>query len=539
MSVAARRSIADEGAALPGPAQNPGRRFRATPPRGVYNRTPVLKRLRSSLVVKLLLASAIPSLLVLLAGLGVLIAHTQAIARTDPALAFTQLRRGALLGTLLSLTFAGIVTAIAARLFLLKPVQALRQVMGRAELGDFLVRARVTSEDELGRLARSFNTMLARVTDMAVERIETRQSIEQMEREIRMQDELKSLNQQLEAYIGEMELLLEVTKAVSGSLDLPEQLDTLGRQICARLAIDEFSVLLIDEGTHQLVIEAVAGKAPAGARGMRFHLGEGITGEVAAQGKTIYVPDVEKDARFLHYKSQRRSSGSFLAVPLRAKGRMVGVMNLSRARVDAFTPQEVRLTEALAAQAALSIANARLYHQTLELSYTDALTGVANRRQLFLRLEQELSRSLRFGDELSLLMVDLDLFKAINDRHGHPVGDGVLRGVALLLKRNVRKVDLVARYGGEEFCVVLPRIARAEAADVAEKLRRAVASSPLAAAPSGDPLSCTISIGIATYGTDATDLAGLIEKADVALYEAKKAGRNRVVLATPLARAAG
>ena len=498
----------------------------------------MVKRIRSSLALKLILASAIPSGVVLLAGLGVLIAHTQAIAQTDPALAFTQLRRGAVLGTLLSLTFAGIAIAVAARLFLIKPIQALWRVMGRAERGEFLVRAKVSSEDELGKLARSFNTMLARVTDMAVEGIETRQSIEQMEREIRMQDELKSLNQQLEAHIREMELLLEVAKAVSSSLDLPEQLETLGRQICARMATDEFSVLLIDEATHQLVIEAVAGKAPAGKRGMRFHLGEGITGEVAARGATIYVPDVEKDARFLHYKSQHRTKGSFVAVPLRAKGRMLGVMNLSRVRVDAFTPQEIRLTEAVAAQAALSIANARLYHQTLELSYTDALTGVANRRQLFVRLEQELSRSLRFGDELSILLIDLDLFKTINDRHGHPVGDGVLRGVALALRRNVRQVDLVARYGGEEFCVVLPRITRAEAAEVAEKLRRAVASGPMASTPAGEPLSCTISVGVAAFGVDATDLPGLIEKADAALYEAKKDGRDRVVLATPLTRAA-
>ena len=505
----------------------------------MYTPEPVLKRIRSSLALKLILASAIPSALVLLAGLGALIAHTQAIAATDPALAFAQLRRGAVLGTLLALTFAGIVIGAAARVFLIKPIQALWQVMGRAELGEFLVRAKVTSEDELGKLARSFNTMLARVTDMAVEGIETRQSIEQMEREIRMQDELKSLNHQLEAHIAEMELLLEVAKAVSGSLDLPEQLETLGRQICARMAIDEFSVLLLDDTTHQLVIEAVAGNAPAGARGMRFRVGEGITGEVAAQGTTIYVPDVEKDGRFLHYQGQRRSTGSFLSVPLRAKGRLVGVMNLSRPRVDAFTQQEVRLAEAMAAQAALSISNARLYHQTLELSYTDPLTGAANRRQLFLRLEQELSRSLRFGDELSILMIDLDQFKAINDRHGHPVGDGVLRGVALALRRNVRKVDLVSRYGGEEFCVLLPRISRAEAADVAEKLRRAVASGPMTATPAGEPLSCTISIGVAAYGVDATDPAGLIEKADAALYQAKKDGRDRVVLATPLTRAAG
>src|SRR5207249_7224356 len=125
---------------------------------------------------------------------------------------------------------------------------------------------------------------------------------------------------------------------------------------------------------------------------------------------------------------------------------------LNRKAIDAFSGQEKLLAEAIAAAAALAIANARLFQQTLELSFTDSLTAVANRRQLFLRLEQEFSRSVRFGDPLSLMMIDLDLFKQINDRYGHTVGDGVLRGVALALRRKVRKIDIVARYGGEEFC---------------------------------------------------------------------------------------
>ena len=185
------------------------------------------------------------------------------------------------------------------------------------------------------------------------------------------------------------------------------------------------------------------------------------------------------------------------------------------------------LAEAIAAQASLAIANARLYQQTLELSFTDALTGVPNRRQLFLRLENELSRSLRFADPLSLLMIDLDLFKRINDAHGHTVGDGVLRGVALALRRNIRKIDIVARYGGEEFCVVLPRVAKPEAMEVAEKLRHAVAAATLPGPEGQPPLSVTISVGVATLGERTRqDIAGLIEKADSALYEAKRLGRD-------------
>lgn len=294
--------------------------------------------------------------------------------------------------------------------------------------------------------------------------------------------------------------------------------------------------MLLDESTHQLVVEAAVGPGLVAARGLCFRLGEGVTGAAAAQGKTIYVKDVQKEPRYLHYKGLRRSTGSFLCVPLRAKGRIVGVMNLNRPAIDAFSAQEVRLAEAIAAQAGLAIANARLYQQTLELSYTDPLTGIPNRRHVFTRLEQEVSRSLRFGDELAVLMIDLDLFKQINDAHGHGVGDAVLRSVAVALQRNVRKVDMVARYGGEEFVVVLPRISREEAREVAEKLRRAVAATPLPG-PAGAPVQVTISVGLATFGQDATDVAALLERADVALYEAKHAGRNRVASAE-LARAA-
>src|SRR6267378_8565138 len=180
-----------------------------------YNRPAVLSRIRQSLALKLILASAIPSAVVLVTGLGALVAHSHRLAARDPALAFDELRTGIILGTLLALTFAGMTIALAARHFLIKPILGLSRVMARAELGEFLVRARVQSEDELGKLARSFNTMLARVTDMAVAEIETRQSMAQMERELQLQEELKTLNTRLAAYVGEMELLLEVSKSVS------------------------------------------------------------------------------------------------------------------------------------------------------------------------------------------------------------------------------------------------------------------------------------------------------------------------------------
>jgi diguanylate cyclase (GGDEF)-like protein len=478
----------------------------------------VLERVRRSLALKLILASAIPSAVVLLAGESFLVAHSLKLAQRNPTLGFEELRGGVILGTLLALTFAGISIALAARHFLVKPIKGLQQTMARAELGEFLIRARVASEDELGQLSKSFNTMLSRVTDMAVTDIEAR------ERSKRDQE----LQAQLEAHVGEMELLLEVGKAVSGTIELHEQLDALGKQVCSRFGVSEFSLMLLDEAHGELVVEAIAGRTHASTRGGRFPVAMGVAGEVARTGSTLYVPDLSKEPRFFRMPQQPPPLGSLVSVPLRAQGKTLGVMNLIRTRVDGYTPQEVRLSEAIGAQAAMSIANARLFQQTLELSFTDPLTDVANRRQLFLRLDQELSRALRFGDPLSVLMLDLDLFKQINDRFGHSIGDGVLRAVAAVLKRNVRKVDLVARYGGEEFCIVLPRIGKKEAIEVAEKLRRAI----------GTPLEVTISVGVSSLGNESIAPSDLIERADAALYEAKRAGRDRVSSGTQVVASA-
>jgi diguanylate cyclase (GGDEF)-like protein len=488
----------------------------------------VLQPIRRSLALKLILASALPSAAVLLCGLFALIWHTEPIARTRPEVAFSVLREGAVAGALLVLLFAAGAVALATRRLLLKPLHGLVEVMRRAESGDVLVRAKVESDDEVGSLARSFNTMLAKVTDMAVNEIEQQREVSALQRELQLQEELKLAGAQLAERARETELVVDVTRALSGTLDLHEQLEELGKSVCQGLGADEFSVLLVDEPTHQLVCEAVAGSAPSAARGVRLAIGEGVAGEAVARGETLYVPDVRRDERFLHYKGKKQTVGSFLAVPLRSKGRIVGVMNINRPQVGAFTPQEIRVAESVAMQAAMAISNARLFQQTLELSYTDPLTGIPNRRHLFQQLEQEWTRSLRFGDELSLLMIDLDLFKNVNDTWGHAIGDGVLRAIAQVLRRNVRKVDTVARYGGEEFCVLLPRVTKREAIEVAEKLRRAVATTPLPGAPDQQPIHLTISVGVATYGADASDMSGLIESADKALYAAKHAGRNAV-----------
>ena len=489
------------------------------------------KRIRRSLALKLILASAIPSAVVLLAGLGALVAHSHKLSRRDVALAFEELRTGAVLGTLLALTFAGMTIALAARHFLIKPIHELQRVMRRAEMGEFLVRARVRAEDELGALAKSFNTMLSRITEMAATEIEARQSVARMEGELSLQEELKAVNRQLEARVAEMELLLDISRAVASTIDLPEQLHSLGQKVCARLGVSEFSVMLVGDVSRELVVEAAVGDGAPRVHGPGLPLGKGAAGEAAETGETVYVPDLARDGR-TRGAHHSEAVGALLSVPLRSKGNVLGVMNLRRARPGSFSPQEIRLVEGIAAQSALAVANARLYAETLQLSYADPLTGVGNRRLLLQRLEHEQSHSLRFGDPLSVLMVDLDRLKQINDAHGHLAGDAVLKALAQLLRRNLRKVDVVARFGGDEFCVVLPRVAKPEALEVAEKLRRTVAAATLHAPEGVAPLRTTVSVGVAALGVDATEIPDLLAKADDALMKAKQLGRDCVAVAS-------
>lgn len=167
------------------------------------------------------------------------------------------------------------------------------------------------------------------------------------------------------------------------------------------------------------------------------------------------------------------------------------------------------------------------YHEEVyQLATHDALTGLYNRRQFIEMMEREVARALRHGRSLSLCMIDVDLFKPINDEHGHIAGDGVLRQLAGVLARHVRGDDVAGRIGGEEFAVMLPEAPGEPAHAFAERLRAAVAAEVFH--PGGTPCQITVSIGIASLGAECSDRSALMGAADRALYRAKSKGRNRV-----------
>jgi diguanylate cyclase (GGDEF)-like protein len=343
--------------------------------------------------------------------------------------------------------------------------------------------------------------------------------------------QIEATNRRLEARLRELTLLFDLNRSIGSTLELGELLRLITEMIGVTLGFSEFAVLLVDEASGELEVKASYGfPDEAEVEGVRFASGEGVSGEAARSGEYVLVRDVAREPRFLYYRGRQVHGGSFLSVPMKHKEKVVGVLNFSRPQVNGFTSEEIKLLISVASQAALAIANALLYQETVELSLTDPLTGIHNRRHLFARLDMELARAQRFNTQVSVLVIDIDHFKRFNDSFGHPAGDEVLKGVARVIESSIRRIDTVARVGGEEFVVVLPGTGKADAGEVAEKLRRAVertSLSPTEARP------VTISLGFCTYPSDGADAQELVEGADRALYAAKRAGRNRVTAYEP------
>jgi diguanylate cyclase (GGDEF)-like protein len=223
-----------------------------------------------------------------------------------------------------------------------------------------------------------------------------------------------------------------------------------------------------------------------------------------------------------------------LVVPLVAGGRALGALEVTlRAPLGV---DDVKILELLAAAAAVALQNAHLYQETQRLATTDPLTGLSNYRHFHELLSLEVQRARRMEYAVGLLIMDLDHFKLVNDRHGHPAGDEALRQIAALLRKRLRRTDIVGRIGGEEFAAILPGDGPEEVAVVAEKLRKAVEEMPPVSGGMGaETTAVTLSVGGASLRPEMLDGQALIGAADRALYEAKRNGRNQVRLmcATP------
>jgi diguanylate cyclase (GGDEF)-like protein len=335
------------------------------------------------------------------------------------------------------------------------------------------------------------------------------------------------LYEEARSRIIELKTLHEVGSTVSSTL----KLETLLSQVC--LILEEtfkyykIAILLVNPQTDELELMASHGYGDKRDNlGRRLRIGrDGITGMVAGSGEAVVIDDVTKHPRYICIDPKTRSE---IAVPLTFNNRVIGVLNVESDVPSAFDRVDQRLLTTLANQVAVAVENARLYEETEQLAVTDGLTEVFNHRYFQGFLDRELSRARRYNRPLSLIMIDLDRFKDINDTHGHQAGDLVLQRVAVAVKSQARDVDLVARYGGEEFMVVLPETGKREAHALAERIRQAVREQSYTLPDETPPPRVTISLGVASYPEDGSEKSELVDRVDKALYRSKTEGRDRV-----------
>ena len=251
---------------------------------------------------------------------------------------------------------------------------------------------------------------------------------------------------------------------------------------------------------------------------------------VMAKAVSLIIKDLEKDFRFRGLDMQQFAARSFHLLPvLSSQGQVAGLVRVESLAREVMDKEDQNLLESLVVLASLAFENARLYREAQELAVTDGLTRLMLRRPLMERLDQELKRAAEQDAPFSLVMLDIDHFKAVNDTYGHPAGDLVLRETAAIVKRSVRDVDVCGRYGGEEFVVLLPQTPLDGARLVAERIREAVATRGFELR--GERRIVTVSLGVATAPAHGREARALIGAADEALYQSKQNGRDRVSLA--------
>ncbi|MDQ1680749.1 MAG: two-component system, cell cycle response regulator, partial [Frankiaceae bacterium] len=403
---------------------------------------------------------------------------------------------------LLIVLTAGVVAVLVARYLarvVTKPLTDLSDAAGRVAAGDLDTFIPEQSSDEIGRVAGAFNEMTG----------ELRRHIRALETS---RDELRRN-------------LARLGETLSSTHDLNRILTVILETSMVSVRAESGSILFTSTGRNELHPKVVRGFESQSASGKNVKFGEGVAGAVAASGEARWglVGDGPDQLRVAEGEPVVRS---VISVPFKSSGRVIGVLNLYD-RIDeaAFDEGDVATIRTFAAQASAAIDNVLLHQEAQRLSITDGLTGLWNYRYLQMNLAKEIERATRFRRPLTLLVMDLDLFKRINDQYGHQRGDSVLIELAQRVKGEIREVDTLARYGGEEFVLLLPETKLTGARQAAQRICDVVRHRPFGG-EGEEPITVTVSVGAAVFPEHGASAATLLRRADEALYAAKHAGRD-------------
>ncbi len=332
---------------------------------------------------------------------------------------------------------------------------------------------------------------------------------------------------------GEVAVFQELGKALTSSLQLDQVLRTIMEKIDEFLRPDNWSLLLLDEAKQELYFELAVGTASQALKDVRVKVGQGIAGWVAQYGETVVVPDTSKDTRFFSQVDEKTKTEtqSIVAVPVKFRDTCLGVIELINCiGPDGFDARDLKLLEALSDFAAIALENARHVKRIHELTITDDCTTLYNARHMGFILETEIYRSQRYNYEFSLIFIDLDHFKQVNDTQGHLVGSRLLWEIGNSLKAHCRLIDFAFRYGGDEFVLLLPQTSKENAMNVAKRMHKMLRESTWLQGE-GINIKLTASMGVASYPVDSRTKEGLLHLADEAMYLVKNTNRDSVAVA--------
>lgn len=369
--------------------------------------------------------------------------------------------------------------------------------------------------------------LLTRPYRPAVLKKVVRKAIKKRQRVLDAIRNISSLQQKLK----ESRILNEIVQAINSSFEPKIIFQTIMDKTTNLIKAEAWSVLLHDPKTDELVFEAAAGKAGQKLVGMRLKVGQGVAGWVALNKKSIIVPDVGKDERFYSGvdKKTKFTTKSILCVPMKSKNQFIGVVEvINKIGGEPFNNNDLEVFEKLVAHITIALENASMYAKMEKSSLTDDLTKLYNIRYGNQYLDEYLKGAAPKKDKLSVIFLDIDYFKLVDDNYGHLVGSDTLRLIGERIVKSIREKDVAIRYGGDEYIVILPGTDKETAAYIADRIRQEINREAFPATNKRE-FHVSVTLGVATYPDDALNRDDLIGAADRAMYEGKATGRNKVV----------
>jgi diguanylate cyclase (GGDEF)-like protein len=343
------------------------------------------------------------------------------------------------------------------------------------------------------------------------------------------QEEINELRRQVER----LSLFHDVGKALASTLELQKILQTIMEKISDLLQPDTWSLLMLDEKTQELYFEIAIGAGADKLKDVRLKLGEGIAGWVAQTGEHVLVDNVKDDPRFASRFDEvtQTDTKSVVCVPIKGREKILGVIELVNfLGKGSFRKDDIPILKNLADYAAIALENARYVQRIHELTITDDCTSLYNARHLSFVLDAEIYRSTRYGYEFSVIFLDLDHFKLVNDNYGHLVGSKLLWMIGDVVKSHLRMIDYAFRYGGDEFVILLPQTSKENALSVVRRVKDLL-NSKVFFAEEGLDIKVTASFGVASFPKDGRSRKEILRMADEAMYLVKNTTRNSIALA--------